>query len=291
MITGFWLGLLRLLHAFLPISGLAWLGERLGGLLWWVARDRRRVALTNLLLCFPEKAETERLALARAHFRAFSRAMLLETIPWWGDADELERLVEVRGAEVLRQHAGRPIILLVPHFVGINTGGVRIIQMPVHLVNIYSPVKNPAIERLVANSRHRFGDILLYDRHAGVKPVIRALKQGHPFHYSPDLDYGRKDAIFIPFFGVPAATVTGLARIARATGAVVIPAITLWEHGRYVLRFHAAWDNFPSDDIEADTRRMNAYIEACVRDTPEQYFWVHRRFKTRPEGENGLYDA
>lgn len=289
--TGLWLGLLRLLHAALPIAGLARVGEALGGFLWWVARDRRHVALTNLRLCFPEMSEAERVALARAHFRAFGRAMLLETIPWWGDVGELERLVEVRGAEVLRHPAGRPIILLVPHFVGINTGGVRIIQMPVHLVNIYSPVKNPAIERLVANSRHRFGDILLYDRHAGVKPVIRALKHGHPFHYSPDLDYGRKDAIFIPFFGVPAATITGLSRIARATGAVVIPTITLWENGRYILRFHTAWDDFPTDDVEADTRRMNAYLEARIREAPEQYFWVHRRFKTRPEGEKGVYDA
>ncbi len=95
----------------------------------------------------------------------------------------------------------------------------------------------------------------------------------------------------MPFFGVPAATITGLSRIARATGAVVIPALTLWENGRYVLRFHPAWDNFPTHDVEADTRRMNVWLEARIREAPEQYFWVHRRFKTRPEGEKGVYDA
>ncbi len=289
--TVLWLGLLRLLHTLLPIAGLAWVGEALGALLWHVAGSRRRVALTNLRLCFPELSEARRVELARAHFRAFGRAMLLETVPWWGDAAQLERLVEVRGREILDTYRDRPVILLVPHFVGINTGGVRVIQMGLDIVNIFSPVRNAAIERLIDNSRHRFGPCLLFDRHAGVKPVIRALKQGHPFHYSPDQDYGRRDAIFVPFFGTPAATITGLARIARATGARVVPTITLWENDRYVLTFHPAWENYPSDDVEADTRRMNTYLEARVREAPEQYFWVHRRFKTRPEGEKGLYDA
>ncbi len=289
--TWLWIGVLRLLHALLPIGGLARVGEALGSLLFVVARERRHVVLTNLRLCFPDMAEAQRATLARAHVRAFGRSILLETVSWWGTAEELERLVEVRGAEILKTHADKPQILLVPHFVGINTGGVRIIQMPIHLVNIYSPVKNPAIERLVEHSRNRFGRVLLYNRHEGVKPVIRALKQGHPFHYSPDLDYGRKDAVFVPFFGVPAATITGLSRIARATGAVVIPALTLWENGRYVLRFHPAWDDFPTHDVEADTRRMNVWLEARIREAPEQYFWVHRRFKTRPEGEKGVYDA
>jgi KDO2-lipid IV(A) lauroyltransferase len=289
--TRLWLGLLRLLHALLPIAGLARVGEAFGAFLWFVAGARRHVALTNLRLCFPEKTEAERVNLARAHFRAFGRAMLLETVPWWGDAAQLERLVEVRGRENLEACRDRPVILLVPHFVGINTGGVRVIQMGLDIVNIFSPVRNAAIERLIDHSRHRFGPCLLYDRHAGVKPVIRALKQGHPFHYSPDQDYGRRDAVFVPFFGTPAATITGLARIARAAGARVVPTITLWEHDRYVLRFHPAWEAFPGDDVEADTRRMNAYLEARVREAPEQYFWVHRRFKTRPEGERSLYHA
>lgn len=289
--TWLWIGGLRLLHALLPIPALAWLGEAFGGLLYRLARSRRHVVHTNLRLCFPELSEAERTRLARDHVRAFGRSMLLETVSWWGRAAEVERLVEVQGAEHLEQDAGTPRILLVPHFVGINSGGIRMTRLPIRLVNIYSPVKNPAIERVVAASRHRFGEALLFDRHAGIKPVLKALKQGYVFHYSPDQDYGRKDAIFAPFFGVPAATITGLPRLARAAGAVVIPAVTMWENGRYVLRFHPAWEDFPSADAEADTRRMNAWLEVQIRRHPEQYFWVHRRFKTRPIGEKGVYDA
>jgi KDO2-lipid IV(A) lauroyltransferase len=290
-VTRLWIGVLRLLHALLPIRALAWLGEAFGSLLYRLARTRRHVVQTNLRLCFPELPEAERSRLARAHVRAFGRSMLLETVSWWGSAAEVERLVEVQGADLLEQYAGKPVVLLVPHFVGINSGGIRMTRLPVRLVNIYSPVKNPAIERVVADSRHRFGEALLFDRHAGIKPVLRALKQGYVFHYSPDQDYGRKDAIFAPFFGVPAATITGLSRVARAAGAVVIPALTVWEQGRYILRFHPAWEGFPSADAEADTRRMNAWLEAQIRQYPEQYFWVHRRFKTRPPGEKGFYDA
>lgn len=289
--TWLWIGVLRLLHTLLPMRALAWLGEAFGSLLYLLARSRRHVVHTNLRLCFPEQSEAERGALARAHVRAFGRSMLLETVSWCGDAAQVERLVEVQGAERLGEHAGQPIVLLVPHFVGINSGGVRMTRLPVRLVNIYSPVKNPAIERVVAGSRQRFGEALLFDRHAGIKPVLRAIKQGYIFHYSPDQDYGRKDAIFAPFFGVPAATITGLSRVARAAGAVVIPALTVWENGHYVLRFYPAWEAFPTADAEADTRRMNAWLEARIREHPEQYFWVHRRFKTRPEGEKGFYDA
>jgi KDO2-lipid IV(A) lauroyltransferase len=288
-VTRFWLALLRLAQRSLPRAALARLGELFGALVWHVAGARRRVALRNLALCFPAWPAARREALARAHFRAFGRAMLLETIPWWGTASELADLVEVQGMAHFEACQGRPVILLVPHFVGINAGGVRIVQLGLDPVNIYSPVRNAAIEQVVLHSRQRFGACQLYDRQAGVKPVIRALRQGHPLHYSPDQDYGRRDAVFVPFFGVAAATVTGLSRIARATGARVLPILTLWRDGRYVLRFDPHWEDFPSDDAEADTRLMNARLEAYVLEAPEQYFWVHRRFKTRPQGEPDVY--
>jgi KDO2-lipid IV(A) lauroyltransferase len=104
------------------------------------------------------------------------------------------------------------------------------------------------------------------------------------------MDFGPKDAVFVPFFGVPTATISGLPRLAKATGAAVVPCITRWQDGRYVTRFYPAWENYPTDDVVDDTRRMNAFIEDRVREMPEQYFWLHRRFKTRPEGEPDLYD-
>ena len=130
----------------------------------------------------------------------------------------------------------------------------------------------------------------MYSRQDGIKPVIRAIRKGLPFYYLPDMDYGAKDAVFVPFFGTPAATITGLSRLARATGAVVVPCITRQEGGGYVTRFHPAWENYPSDDVEADARRMNAFIEERIREMPEQYFWLHKRFKTRPTGEASLYE-
>ena len=121
--------------------------------------------------------------------------------------------------------------------------------------------------------------------------MAKAIKKGLPFYYLPDMDFGERDSMFVPFFGVPAATITGLARIAAMTGAVVVPAVTTQLPGGdgYVLRFYPAWDHYPGGDLAADTRRMNAFIEERVREMPEQYYWLHKRFKTRPAGEERIY--
>jgi KDO2-lipid IV(A) lauroyltransferase len=276
---------LWLLHTLLPHAALAWLGERLGGLLFWLARARRHIGETNLRLCFPDLDPAARRAMLKAHFRATGRASLLETVSWWGSREALERLVRVEGEDILRAHLGKPLILLAPHFIGLNLGGVRMASLHGECVSMYAHIKNPTFDRLMLHSRTRFGDQQLVSRKDGIKPILRAIKQGRPFYYLPDLDFGAKDAIFVPFFGVPAATITGLSRIARATGAAVVPLITRWQDDGYVLRFYPAWEGFPSEDVAADTRRMNAFIEDQVREMPEQYFWLHMRFKTRPKGE------
>ncbi len=287
--------LLRFLHAVLPLSALAWFGERLGSLLYYASASRRRIGRTNLRLCFPEWDEARTQQVLRAHFRALGRATVLETVSWWGCRAEVERAVQIEGAEHLEAVAGRPVILLAPHFVGLNLGGVRVTTWLAPIVSLYASIKNPDINRLMLQARTRFvgpnGETSeMYSRHDGIKPVLRALKKGLPFYYLPDMDYGPKDAIFVPFFGVPAATITALPRLAKAAGAVVLPCVTRWEDGRYRVRIYPAWQGFPSADIEADTRRMNAFIEDRIREMPEQYFWLHKRFKTRPEGEPSLYD-
>lgn len=287
--TRIWLGLLRLLHAALPISGLARLGEALGGLLHAVAGKRRRIVLTNLRLCFPELPEASRAALCRANFRALGRATLLEAVSWWGSRAQVERLVRLEGLEHVTPRLGKPMIWLAPHFLGLNIGGVRITTEIAPCVSMYAQIKNPALDGLMLHSRTRFGHSELYSRQDGIKPIIRAIKKGLPFYYLPDMDYGARDAVFVPFFGVPAATITGMARLAKATGAVVVPCITRWQGDHFVTRFYPAWDNYPTDDVVADTRRMNAFIEARVQEMPEQYFWPHKRFKTRPEGAQESY--
>lgn len=285
--TRLWIGLLRLLHALLPLAALARLGEWLGGLLHALARARRQVVLTNLRLCFPERSEAARAALCRAHFRAIGRATLLETVSWWGDRAEVERLTRFEGLEHLRPHLGQPLIWLAPHFAGLNIGGVRVTAEFAPIVSLYARIKNPHFDRLMLHARTRFGDSEMYSRHDGIKPVIRAIRKGLPFYYLPDMDYGARDAVFVPFFGVPAATITGLSRIARATGAAVVPCITRWQDDHYVTRFYPAWEDYPGDDATADARRMNAFIEDRIREMPEQYFWLHKRFKTRPDSAKG----
>ena len=287
------IGLLWLSWRLLPARALGAVGEMLGGLLYFVVADRRRIAATNLRLCFPLLGEAERDQLLRKHFRALGRASLQETVSWWGSRVEVDGLTRFEGLEHLTPHLGKPLILFAPHFVGVTIGGVRLTSELAPIVTLNAHIKNPYIHRLAFQARRRFSrdgqHSQIFERQDGIKPVIRAIKQGLPFYYPPDLDFGRKDAIFTPLFGTPAATITGLSRVARVTGAVVVPCITRQEKGGYVTRFYPAWENFPSHDIAADTRRMNAFLEDRIREIPEQYFWVHKRFKTRPQGEASLY--
>lgn len=282
--------LLYLLYRLLPASMLGRLGEWLGQLLFFLAASRRRIGATNLRLCFPELSERERRRLLAAHFRALGRASLLETVSWWGSREEVEALVRLEGLEHFQAHVGRPLILLAPHFVGLNIGGVRLTLLPYRFASMYRRLRDHNVDRLMRHARSRFGPSLLISRHEGIRPALRAIRAGMPFYYLPDQDFGPRDAIFVPFFGVPAATVTALPRLARMTGARVLPCVVRQEGTGYVVRFLPAWEDFPSKDVESDTRRMNAFIEDQVRQMPEQYFWLHRRFKTRPPGEPPVYD-
>ena len=289
MMTRVGLGLIWLLH-WLPLSLLAPLGRAAGLLLYLLAGERRRVVLTNFRLCFPELSEGERIRRARSHFAAFTRSLLEHGILWWGSRERVLDMVRIEGIEHWRAVSDRPVIWLSPHFVGLDMGGIRLTaEYP--LVSVYSKQKNPVFDAVLLHGRTRLGPTELYSRQDGIRPVAKAIKKGLPFYYLPDMDFGERDSIFVPFFGVPAATITGLSRIAALTGAVVVPAVTTQLPGGegYVLRFHSAWDNFPSGDLAADTRRMNAFIEDRVREMPEQYYWLHKRFKTRPPGEQRFY--
>ncbi|MBS4097533.1 MAG: lipid A biosynthesis acyltransferase [Sulfuricella sp.] len=282
--------LLWLVH-FLPLGALARLGQALGWLLYGLGRERRRVARINLRLCFPEMSDATRETLVRRHFQAFARSFLEYGVLWWGSRARIQRLVRIEGIEHWRAVAGRPVIWLAPHFVGLDMGGVRLTsEFP--LVSMYSRQKVALFDRLLRYGRTRFGNATLFSRQEGIRPVIRALRSGMPFYYLPDQDFGARDALFVPFFGVPAATISGLSRLCRASGAAVVPCVTRQLPGGagYVLRFYPAWEDFPGTDIAADTRRMNAFIEEAVREMPEQYFWLHKRFKTRPAGEKNPYE-
>lgn len=273
---------------FLPWPLVAWLGQGLGLLFYALGRERRRVARTNLGRCLPELDDSAREQLVRAHFRAFGRALLERGILWWSTPARLKQQVHVNGLEHIP--VDRPVILLAPHFVGLDVAWSRL-TLERHLASVYSQQKNVVFDRVLLKGRSRFNSPLLISRLDGLRGIVKAVKSGVPFYYLPDLDYGPRDAIFVPFFGVPAATITGLPRLAKLTGAAIIPCITRQlACGRYEITLHPAWQHYPSGDIAADTARMNDFIEQQARTMPEQYYWLHKRFKTRPEGEPRFYD-
>jgi len=283
------LALLWLL-AGLPATWLSVVGSLLGRTLFLLARERRRVCLTNLERCMPELAANERHALALGHFRCYAQSLLERGVLWWAPRATVLQRVALRGLEHLEAARARsPVILLAPHFVGLDAGWTRL-ACELDMASVYAKQKSAAMSEALYRGRMRFGGQRLFSRQEGIRPALAALKQGRPFYYLPDMDYGPRDALFVPFFGVPAATITGLSRLARLAGAAVVPCVTRrLAGGRYEVRCYPAWDNYPSDDIEADTRRMNAYIEDCVREMPEQYLWTHKRFKTRPPGAARWY--
>lgn len=279
--------LLWLLH-WLPLPALRAIGSLLGRILYALGRERRHVALSNLRRCFPELSENERERLARRHFVAFARAFLDRTLLWWAPRERLERVIRVSGREHLRSADGRPTILLAPHFVGLDAGGTMM-TMLTSLVSVYSAQKNPVFNEVLLGGRLRFNAPVLLSRQDGMRKAVKAMKEGYPFYYLPDMDFGARDAIFAPFFGVPAATITGVSRLARLIDARVVPCIARMVPDGYEIELQPAWNDYPGASVEADTLRMNQYIETQVRRMPEQYFWLHKRFKTRPPGEAKFY--
>ena len=291
MLSRLAVGLLWLLH-WLPLPVLSRCGNALGSLSFHLGRRRRHIVLVNLRLCFPELPEEQRKQLARAHFRVLGRSMLERSLLWWASTERLSRLITVVGEDHLRTlvEAGRPVLMLTPHFVGLDAGGAAI-AMRFDCASIYAVQSNRVFDRLLLRGRQRFGDQLLLSRQEPVRASVRAMKAGRPLYYLPDMDFGRRDSIFVPFFGVQTATVPGLSRLARLAGATVVPCLTRILPGAagYLVTVGEPWQDFPSRDVEADTARMNAWIEEAIRSMPEQYYWVHRRFKTRPEGESRPY--
>ena len=275
-----------LLH-WLPLPVLAVFGRGLGRVFYLLVRERRQSTLTNLGLCFPQLSPAARSELAKRHLMTIGRGLLELGVWWWASPQRIRRLVTIEHAERLAIRDGRPLILFASHFAGLEAGGIRL-GMEFDMVTVYAQAKDPVFERAMRRGCERFGTELI-SRREGLRKVLRPLRAGIPFYYFPDMDYGRKESIFVPFFGVPAATITGLSRLAKATGATVLPVITRMTDKGYVVSIGEPWEQFPTDDVVADTRRMNAFLETEIMKSPEQYFWLHKRFKTRPLGEKGVY--
>jgi KDO2-lipid IV(A) lauroyltransferase len=280
-----------LLH-WLPLPLLGRLGEALGSLLFIVMTPRRRICLINLRLCFPQLDEAARRKIAKQHFQAYARSALERGILWWASEARLKKLIRIDGDIPLDLLRAGPSILLCPHFVCLEIPGIALVlNSELSVCSIYTRQQNQVVDDALLKGRSRFRPVKLLTRAQGVKPIIRAMREGLPFIMLPDMDFGLKDSEFVPFFGIPASTLTAPARIAAATGANVIPAIARYlpNYRGWRVTFYPAWENFPGPDISEATRRMNAFIEERIKETPAEYLWTHKRFKTRPPGMPDLY--
>lgn len=280
------------LFHWLPLGVQAALGRGLGTLLFHLARGRRQVALRNVALCLPEVAARDQTALVRAHFKCLARSMLERGLLWHASAERLKRLIHVQGDVHLAERSARPVMWLVPHFVALDVAGAatQIYQTRTG-IDVYTPQSNPVLDAALLRGRARFGLALMLSRQQGALPLVRAIKAGNAFFNAADMDFGLRDAAFVPFFGHPAATLLAPSRLARALNMVVQPVVAHMLPGGqgWQVHFMPPWDDWPTDDAQADAARMNRFIEEQIRLCPEQYLWVHKRFKSRPAGAPSLY--
>ena len=278
------------LFAHLPLSWVRAAGTVLGWLLWHLARMRRRVVWVNLQQCMPELSPAERQALAYRHFIAFGQSVLDRSWLWHAPEEKVRQRLRWVG-EVQALHTPGPLVMFAPHFVGLDAGGMAVsLDVAGPVAFIFVGQSSPKVSAWVNQGRERSGNVRPYFRHQGMRQILAGIKKGEPLHLSPDMDFGRNESIFVPFMGVnKAATVPSLSRLSKVAGARVVPVVTRMTEAGYDIEVHAPLADFPGDDVAQDTVRMNRLLGDWVRTMPEQYYWVHKRLKTRPEGEPGLY--
>jgi KDO2-lipid IV(A) lauroyltransferase len=286
------LGLVWLLH-WLPLEMQAAIGRGLGGVLHRFGRSRREVALRNLELCMPELSLPARQALVQDHFGWLGRSLLERGLLWYASTDRLRRLIHVEGDVHLAENSDRPVMWLVPHFMALDVAGASTQLFQKRWVaSIYQAQSNTVLDRAMRQGRLRFGGGEVFSRFESALPLVRVVKKRQAAFFNlPDMDFGSKDAAFVPFFGVPAATLLAPSKLARSLNMQVQPVVAEALPGGqgYRVRYLPAWTDWPTDDAEADTRRMNEWIETEIRRNPAQYLWVHKRFKTRPPGQPPVY--
>jgi KDO2-lipid IV(A) lauroyltransferase len=279
---------MRLL-APLPLAWLRALGVLFGYVLYLLAVPRRKVVMTNLALCFPQASLAQRRAWTRQTCVYFAQAWFDRSWLWHGDPDTVRARLRITGA--LHELQGNaPTVIFAPHFYGLDAGGTALNQqLGRPMVSIYTPQRNQAVDAWLHDGRRRWGQLRLFYRDEGVKAIITAVRAGELLYLLSDMNFGPKESIFVPFYGVPAATVPSLSRFAKLGRAKVVPVVSRMTKQGYDVEVYPAWENFPSSDVQADTAYMNHWLEQVINTMPSQYYWVHKRFKTRPKGEPSLY--
>lgn len=279
------------LLARLPFRVLLALGRGLGALTAHLPGERRRVAQRNLELCFPELNAAALTQLLHATLADLGLMLVEFALAWMGSERSIARVpCTIEGIEHLQAccRDGKGVLLVGAHFSHLELCA-RLVSRRIRIAGMYRIMDNPVFERCVLRARLRYADAMFAKE--DLRATVKHLKRGGTLWYAPDQDMRGKDAVFVPFFGVPAATITATHHLARLSGAAVIPFFHQRrdDGGGYTIRLQAPLENFPSTDVVADTARVNATIEAMVREAPAQYLWVHKRFKSRPSGETPLY--
>ena len=275
--------------AVLPLPVTRALGVLLGVVLHVLVVPRRRVVQANFALCFPKWSAAERRQHTRRMFVHFAQAWLDRAWLWHAPEKWVARRVTLRGA--LDELDGTaPTVFFLPHFVGLDAAWAGV-ALRVHRLSttIYTDQSNKLVDQWILQGRQRFGKLRLFGRAEGVKPIVSALREGQPLYLLPDMDFGPDDSVFVPFYGVQTATVTSLSRFARLGRAKVVPLLPRLTPNGYEVEVLPAWRDFPTGDPVADTALMNRRLQGYIATMPTQYYWVHKRFKTRPEGEASVY--
>ncbi|NML47667.1 lipid A biosynthesis acyltransferase [Ramlibacter sp. G-1-2-2] len=275
--------------ALLPLRWVRALGTALGLLLYVLVFPRRRVVDVNFRLCFPQWSAAERRRATREVFIHVVQSFLDRGWLWHSEPEVVQRRLKVTGA-VADLAGNEPTIVFLPHFVGLDAAVTALTQqVQRRFLGIYTQQSNKIVDEWVFKGRHRFGDARGMSRSEGVRDLIAAMRAGHIMILLPDMNFGAEESIWVPFYGVPAATLPSLSRFARLGRAKVVPVVPQLTPEGYEVRVLDAWTNFPSGNLEADTARMNEQLEHYIDEMPSQYYWVHKRFKSRPPGEPGVY--
>jgi len=288
MFSALGVGFMRLL-ARLPLTWVRGLGTALGWVLYRGVPARRRVVQVNLAMCLPHTPQVELERMTKQCFVFFAQAWLDRSWLWHAPADVVQKRIHwVGDLSALKQPEG--VVVFAPHFVGLDAGWIAL-SLATHrpLNTIYTPQSNVGVDAWIAKGRQRFGTVNLSKRSDGAQALISALRRGELLYLLPDMDSGEDDTVFVPFFDVPAATLTSLSRFAKLGRAQVVPITTRLTPQGYEVQVHPAWDDVPSGDVLADTALMNQRLADWIRTMPAQYFWVHKRFKTRPPGAADVY--
>lgn len=273
----------------LPVTLNQAIGRGLGHLLYRVANSRKRYAEINIALCFPELDAQAQAKIVHGVVMSCGLSIAETAMGLWGQQNKMRNRYSITGLEHIEKARaeGKGVLLCGSHLTTIDISGL---MMSYHIVAdvLYRADPNPLMAYAIMTARSRVNDNAIHRN--DTRQLIKNLRKGNIVWYAPDQDYGRDQSVFAPFFGIQAATVVATSRIAKISKCAVIPFFCFREpHGRYRLEIQPALENFPTDDDVADATRINKIIEDAIRQEPDQYLWVHRRFKTRPIGEESLY--